>query len=144
MIAVIRYLQYLFLSLPSQKNQQKHKVCVKGHQIKPKTPRILPRLDRAPRFWNSWINHCLGYMYERFVTIRLCRYIRHFFQNISWIDLIDLILLELILLYTCIYIYKRFEHKFLQLTRFSPFLDCVRSIGLIFGLKSSIIRCHKV
>ena len=27
----------------------KHRVCVKGHQNKPKTPRILPRRDRAPR-----------------------------------------------------------------------------------------------
>ena len=26
-----------------------------GHQNKPQTPKILPRRDRVPRFWNSWI-----------------------------------------------------------------------------------------
>ena len=30
----------------------------RGHQDKPQIPRILPRRDHAPRFWNSWINHC--------------------------------------------------------------------------------------
>ena len=30
-----------------------------GHQNKhcPQTPKILPRRDRVPRFWNSWIRH---------------------------------------------------------------------------------------
>ena len=31
----------------------KHRVCVKGASKETSAPRILPRRDRAPRFWNS-------------------------------------------------------------------------------------------
>ena len=45
-------------------------ICVKGNQNNLQTPRILPRRDRTPGFWNSWIRplwirHCLPRERER-------------------------------------------------------------------------------
>ena len=31
-----------------------------GHQNKPQTPKILPRRDHGPQFWNSWIRYDVG------------------------------------------------------------------------------------
>ena len=41
-----------------------YRACVKGHPNYPQTLRILPRRDRGPRFWNSWIRHCVGFSGE--------------------------------------------------------------------------------
>ena len=49
--------QYVLYSLFSL---QKHRVCVNGHQNNLQTSKIIPRRDRAPRFFNSLIRHCLA------------------------------------------------------------------------------------
>ena len=51
--------QYVLYSLFSL---QKHRVCVNGHQNNLQTSKIIPRRDRAPRFFNSLIRHCLAYL----------------------------------------------------------------------------------
>ena len=52
---------------------QKHKVCVKGHQNNLQNPKTIPRLDRAPRFLNSWIRYCWPSSY-------LCRLARSLYR----------------------------------------------------------------
>ena len=52
---------------------QKHKVCVKGHQNNLQNPKTTARLDRPPRFLNSWICHCWPSSY-------LCRLARSLYR----------------------------------------------------------------
>ena len=61
-------LQYVFYSLLLL---QKQRVCVKGHQKKFQTSKIIPRWDCAPRFLYFWIRHWHTYAYN--YTVHRCR-----------------------------------------------------------------------
>ena len=71
---------------------QKHKVCVKGHQNNLQNPKTIPRLDRAPRFLNSWIRYCWPSSYLCRLARSLYRLVRKIYSQLVAKYLVNIII----------------------------------------------------